>query len=93
MFKNLKKKTKKISIGKKNQFLIFFFSSCPNFVCALYTLISPNLQIILKKNYILGLISKKHPTPTNIKKIGCKLKKWGPDPNSKNTICTLGVNV
>ena len=31
------------------------FSSCPNFVFALYTLISPNLQIILKKkNTYLG---------------------------------------
>ena len=45
MFGNLKKKTKKISIGKKFN----FFSSYSSFVFALYTFISPNLQIILKK--------------------------------------------
>ena len=47
MFRNLKKKTKKIQLKKivKN----FKNSSCPGFVFVLYTLISPNLQIILKK--------------------------------------------
>ena len=48
MFSNLKEKTKKNSIGKKVQNQ--FFSSCPNFVFAFYTLVSPNLQIFLKKN-------------------------------------------
>ena len=50
MFGNLKKKTKKISIGKEVNFyfILFYFSSCPNFDIALYTLISPNLQIIFK---------------------------------------------
>ena len=39
------KKTKKISI---ENFIIIIFSSCPSFVFVLYTLVSPNLQIILK---------------------------------------------
>ena len=47
MFRDLKKKTKKISIGEK---INFFFSSYLSFVFGLYTLISPNLHIILKKN-------------------------------------------
>ena len=54
-------------------------------VYAPYTLISPNLHIILKKNYIARQISKRHPNPKNRKKIGCKSKKWDPDQNSKNT--------
>ena len=47
MFRNIKKKTKKNSIEKKvkNKRI----TSCHSFVFALYTLISPNLQIILKK--------------------------------------------
>ena len=47
MFRNLKK-TKKIQLKKKVKNK--FFSSCPSFVFALYTLTSPNLQIILKKD-------------------------------------------
>ena len=46
MFKNLKKKTKKIQLEKEVK---FFFPSYSNFVFAHYTLISPNLQTILKK--------------------------------------------
>ena len=48
MFRNLKKKTTKNFDWKKKSFN-FIFSSCPSFAFALYTLISPNLQIILKK--------------------------------------------
>ena len=48
MFKNLEKKTKKFQLEKKvkNE----KNSSCLNFDFVLYILISPNLQIILKKN-------------------------------------------
>ena len=68
MFRNLKKKTKKFLIGKK--FKNNFFSGSLNFIFALYALISPNLQIILKKNYTLKLISKWHTNQKNMKKIG-----------------------
>ena len=37
---------KNFELEKKSK---FFFSSCPNFVFTPYTLISPNLHIILKK--------------------------------------------
>ena len=47
-----KKKTKKILNWKKVKNK--FFSSYPSFIFALYTFISPNLQIILKKNDIPG---------------------------------------
>ena len=47
MFRNLMKKTKKFQLEKKVK--NNFFSSCLNFDFALYILISPNLQIILKK--------------------------------------------
>ena len=57
MFRSLKKNNK-ISIGKKVKFFFFsfsfsffFFSSYLNFVFALYTLISPNVQIILEKKF------------------------------------------
>ena len=50
MFRNLRKKTKKIELEKKVK--NNFFSSCPNIVFALYT--SSNLYIILKKNYMPG---------------------------------------
>ena len=46
MFRNLRKKTKKNLIEKKN---LIFISSCPSFVFALYILMSSNLLIILKK--------------------------------------------
>ena len=46
MFRNLRKKTKKILNWKEKSF--YFFLSCPSFVFAPY-LISPNLHIILKK--------------------------------------------
>ena len=48
MFGNLKKKTKKyqLEIKVKNK----FFSSCLSFVFVFYTLLSPNLQIVLEKN-------------------------------------------
>ena len=36
----------------KNKSKIIFFSRCPSFVFVFGTLISPNLHIILKKNYI-----------------------------------------
>ena len=47
MFRNIKRKTKKNLNWKKSQ--IFFFSSCSSFIFAYYSLISPNLYIILKK--------------------------------------------
>ena len=49
---DLKKKTKKKFNWKKVK--NNFFPSCPRFVFALYTLISPNLQMILKKFTYLG---------------------------------------
>ena len=48
MFRNLQKKTKKyfkLEKKVKNN----FFSSYPSFIFAPYTLISPNIHIILKK--------------------------------------------
>ena len=48
MFRDLKKKTKKFQLNKK--FKNKFFPNCSTFVFILYTLISPNLQIILEKN-------------------------------------------
>ena len=47
MFRNLKKKTKKNQLEKKVKNK--FFSSCPSFDFALASLISPTLQITLKK--------------------------------------------
>ena len=49
MFKNLERKTKKFQLEKKVKNKFFF--SCLSFVFVLYTLISPNLQIILKKKF------------------------------------------
>ena len=57
MFKNLKKKTKKIELEKKDKNIFFSSSLC--FVFALYTLMSPNLQIILKKKIIYPSRSKR----------------------------------
>ena len=48
MFTNLHRKAKKISIGKQSK-KSSSFSNCPSIVFALYTLISPNLQTVLKK--------------------------------------------
>ena len=48
MFRNLKKKTKKISIEKKSQNRKKI--SYPTFVFSLKILISPNLQIIVENN-------------------------------------------
>ena len=79
MFRNLKKKkTKKISIEKKlkNQ----FFSSCPSFIFALYTLISLSVQIILKKNFTYPDRSQK---VESILRISKKL-----DVNSRNGTLT-----
>ena len=54
MFRNIKKKTKKNSIEKKvkNKRI----TSCHSFVFALYTLISPNLQIMLYKTILFNTI-------------------------------------
>ena len=46
MFRILREKTKKTELEKK--FKNKIFSTCPSFVFAPYTLISPNLHIILK---------------------------------------------
>ena len=45
MFRNIKKKTKKDFNWKKKSNIIFL--NCSSFVFALYTLISPNLKIML----------------------------------------------
>ena len=48
MFKNLRKKTKKKSQLEK-KVKNNFFSSCSSYFFALFILISPDLQLILKK--------------------------------------------
>ena len=85
------RRQKEFWIGKKDKNI--FFSTYPNFVFALYILISQNLHIILKKIYIPGLMSKRCPNVKNSNTFGCKSKKWNPDQNSRNTICPLGVNL
>ena len=57
MSRNLSKKTKK-KIQLENK-VNFFFSNCSNFVLAHYILVSPNLQIILKKELHICLDLKK----------------------------------
>ena len=47
MFTNVMKKTKKFELEKIQKYKKN--SSWPSFIFALYTLISPNLQIILKR--------------------------------------------
>ena len=47
MIRNLKKKTKIFQLKQKVKNK--FFSCNPKFIFALFTLISPNLQVILKK--------------------------------------------
>ena len=59
MFRNLKKKRKKNSFGKKSQMKIL--CSCSNFVYALYILISSNLQIILKKTIYSSRLQRVEP--------------------------------
>ena len=83
MFRNMKKKTKKNSIGKKGQ-IFFKNSSYPSFVFAFYTLVSPSLQIILKKKITYPSRSQRGAPFLKIEKIGYKLKKWDLDQNSKN---------
>ena len=61
MFRNKRKKSKKFNWKKSQE--IMFFLLAPILFFALYTLISSNLQIILKKNYISKLISKRRPSP------------------------------
>ena len=52
MFRNLRKKRKKFELGKKVKNLKN--SSCTSFIFTPYTLISPNLHMILKKITYLG---------------------------------------
>ena len=92
MFRNLRKKIKKqFELEKKVKTKTF--SSCPNFIFGLYNLISPNLQIILKKKLHTWVDLKEAPYPENSKIFGHKSKKWDPHRNSKNTICPLGVKM
>ena len=59
MFRNLRMKTKKIWIGKKVE--NNFFLSYPSFFFVLYTLISPNLQMILEKELHIQVDLKEAP--------------------------------
>ena len=77
MFRNLRKKTKRKLNWKKKA--IFFFSNCPNFVIALYTLISLNLHIILKKKLHIQVHLKEAHQCKNSKNFGYKSKKWDLD--------------
>ena len=89
MFSNLKKKTKNnFNWEKQSIFLKFWLS---NFIFVLYTLISPNLQIILKKTLHIWVDLKKYNQFLKYEKINYKLILWDLDQNSKNTIYPLGV--
>ena len=92
MFRNLKKKKKKINWKKMSK--IIFFASYLNFVFALYTLISPNLQKNLKKIFIY---------PTRFQRVELVLrisKKLAVisfhetliKTQTKKILCPLGVN-
>ena len=50
------------------------FSSCPNFVFALYTLISPNLKIIFKKITNPGETLRDTPCPKITKSLPANSK-------------------
>ena len=69
-----------------------YFSSCPNFVFARYSLISSNLHIILKKITYMSRCQRGTSVFKIEKKFGYKSKYWDPNQNSKYTIYPLGVN-
>ena len=90
MFRNPKKKTKKKSNWKKKSKKN---SSCPSFIFALYTFISPSLQIILKKFTYLGRSQRVEPILRILKKLGVKPRNGTLTKTRKTTIVLLALKV
>ena len=91
MFRNLKKKTKKISIGKKVKNNLFFLGAPISFLT--FTLYVSKSTNHFEKKLHIWVDLKEAPQSYKSKKIDYKSKKWNPYQNSKNTISLLGINL